>query len=520
MARQRINGGIAVVNQRKAGALLGYANILVKNLVNLVYTPMLLRFVGQADYGVYQSTYSFVFSLTLLTFGFSQAYVRFYMQERAHGERDSIKRLNGMYLILYIIISLVALILGLIFAVNAGNIFSKGFTFEQIELARVLIAIMSVNIAMTLFSTVFDAYILAHERFTFQQSRQLLTTLMTPLIAFLLLNLGMGALGVAFAQLAVTLVLLVLNIRYAIGILGMRFNIRQFDSRLFKAIAAFSAWTFANQICDLINQNLPNVVLGALSGASAVAVFAIAVQIRMVFMSLSTTMSNVFTPLINRVVAQSDNNKVLAGIMTRVGRYQAILFCWVYGGFVILGQFFIINWAGPEYSDAYLLVLIMAAPLFFPLTQNTGIEIQRAKNRHKARSIAYLLMAVTNLVITAVLAGGFGYWAPVAGYVAYVILGCGIFMNWYYQYRIGLDMLYFWRHVIPPIICSIIVIVICYSGTIIFPVDNWSMFIVWGIIYTLLYAAFTFFLVAVPEERIIIKKNVKQAVLRRKSNNN
>ena len=67
-----------MVSQRKTGAILGYANIIVKNLVNLVYTPMLLAFVGQADYGVYQTSNSFVFSLTLLTFGFSEAYIRFY----------------------------------------------------------------------------------------------------------------------------------------------------------------------------------------------------------------------------------------------------------------------------------------------------------------------------------------------------------------------------------------------------------------------------------------------------------
>ena len=51
-----------MVSQRKTGAILGYANIIVKNLVNLVYTPMLLAFVGQADYGVYQTSNSFVFS--------------------------------------------------------------------------------------------------------------------------------------------------------------------------------------------------------------------------------------------------------------------------------------------------------------------------------------------------------------------------------------------------------------------------------------------------------------------------
>lgn len=138
-------------SQRKAGALLGYVNIVVKNLVNLVYTPMLLHFIGQAEYGVYQSTYAFVFSLTLLTFGFSEAYVRFYMQKNANGTEEDIRRLNGMYLLLYIGVSLVALLLGFLFAVNAGLIFSKGFTVDEIALSRTLISIMTVNIACTLF---------------------------------------------------------------------------------------------------------------------------------------------------------------------------------------------------------------------------------------------------------------------------------------------------------------------------------------------------------------------------------
>ena len=35
--------------QRKTGALLGYANIIAKNLVNIIYVPLLLHFIGQAD---------------------------------------------------------------------------------------------------------------------------------------------------------------------------------------------------------------------------------------------------------------------------------------------------------------------------------------------------------------------------------------------------------------------------------------------------------------------------------------
>lgn len=489
-------------SQRRAGVILGYANIVVKNLVNLVYTPMLLSFVGQADYGVYQTSNSFVFSLSLLSFGFSQAYVRFYTRKRARGE--DVRVLNGVYLVLYSVVSAVAFLLGLGFAASAGTLFSASFTPDEVGLAQTVMSIMAGSIAVTLFNSVFDAYVLAHEEFRFQQSRQMLTTLATPFCAYALLCLGFGVVGVAVAQFAVNVVLLSLNASFCLGRLKMRFDVRRFDNGLFRAIAAFSAWVFANQVCELVNQNVPNVLLGALTSASSVAVFAVSLQIRSVFYSLSTTMSSVFTPKINSIVAESDDNAELTRLMARVGRYQAILFCWVFGGFVLLGRFFVDRWAGPGFSDAYWLVLAMTAPLIIPLTQNTGVEIQRAKNMHRARSVCYLAMALINLALTALLAPSIGYWAPVLGYVAYVVLGTGLFMNWYYQRRVGLDMVRFWRRALPVIGAGGLATAVCLVGAAALPVDGWLRFVGWGIAYSALYAVLFAALVLSGDERAAV----------------
>ena len=491
-----------VPSQRRVGVVLGYANIVVKNLVNLVYTPMLLSFVGQADYGVYQTSNSFVFSLSLLSFGFSQAYVRFYTQKRAHGE--DVRGLNGVYLVLYVAVSVLALLLGLSFAASARTLFSASFTPDEVLLAQTVMSIMAGSIAVTLFNSVFDAYVLAHEEFRFQQSRQLVTTLVTPFCAYALLCLGFGVVGVAFAQLTVNVALLALNVSFCLGRLKMRFDVRHFDTSLFRAIAAFSAWIFANQVCDLVNQNVPNVLLGALTSATAVAVFAVAVQVRSVFYSLSTTMSSVFTPKINRIVAESDDNAELTRLMTRVGRYQMVLFCWVYGGFAVLGRFFVERWAGSGFADAYWLVLAMTAPLVIPLTQNTGIEIQRAKNMHRARSVAMLLMAVLNIAVTFFASPVVGYWAPAVGYIASISLCNGAFMNWYYQKRVGLDMLFFWRQNLPVLLVGASVSVVCLAGTAALPVDGWFPFFAWGAAYTALLAAALWLAVLTKSERAAV----------------
>ena len=478
-----------MVSQRKAGAILGYANIIVKNLVNLVYTPMLLAFVGQADYGVFQTSNSFVFSLSLLTFGFSDAYIRFYTQKKAQGTEEDIKSLNGMYLVLYIGVCAVALTLGLLFAANVETFFSASFTADQVGLAGQLMAIMAFSVVCTLFSTVFDAYILAHEQFRFQQTRQMFTSLATPGVAFVLLNLGMGAVGVALAQLAVNVTLLLLNARFAIQKLGMRFNVRRFDVALFRAVAVFSAWIFVNQVCDLVNQSVPNILLGALTSAVTVSVFAVSIQVRNVFVSLSTVMSNVFIPKINRIVSTSDDNTELTHLMTRVGRYQMFLFCWVYCGFVLLGRFFVAKWAGEGFMDAYYLICAMALPLGVPLCQNTGIEIQRAKNKHKARSLVYLGMACINVIFTWLASPYLGYWAPAVAYIVSISLGNGLFMNWYYHARIGLDMCFFWKRNLPVVLVSAAVVAAGLVVSRFVPVSSWIGFALWGLVYSVVFAA-------------------------------
>lgn len=497
-------------NQRKVGIVLGYANILTKNIVNLVYTPMLLYFVGQADYGVYQSCNSFVFSLTLLSFGFSQAYVRFYMIKKINGTEEEINRLNTVYLVLYGVVSVLALVLGVAFASNAETVFSNGFTDNQITTASVVMSILACSIAITLFNSIFDAFVLAHERFFFQQSRQLAVTLAMPFAAFALLCLGMGVIGVAIAQLVVNIALLGLNAFFCLKRLRMRFDLHRFDMALFKSIAVFSSWLFINQICELINQNVPNILLGVFSGAVAVAVFAVSIQIRSLFYSLSTTMSNVFIPLINHIVVESNDNNQLTHLMTKVGRYQAILYIWVLGGFVILGKFFIDVWAGPGFEEAYWLVLAMTVPLFIPLVQNTGIEIQRAKNKHKARSVCYLFMAGLNLAITILLSPYISYWAAAIGYIAYVILGCGVFMNWYYQKRIGLSMGYFWKRVLPVVVIGVVATGICLYGTSLLPVNDCLSFFWWGIVYTLLYAVLAFMTILTKEERCSLIQKIRR----------
>lgn len=65
-------------NQLKLGAVLSYVSMGIGYIISIVYTPIMLRLLGQSEYGLYNLVNSVVSYLGLLSFGFGSAYIRYY----------------------------------------------------------------------------------------------------------------------------------------------------------------------------------------------------------------------------------------------------------------------------------------------------------------------------------------------------------------------------------------------------------------------------------------------------------
>ena len=116
----------------KYGAILGYVNIFSTILVTLVYTPIMLRLVGQSEYGLYALISSIISYLSVLDMGFGNAMIRFVSKSQAKKENDS--KINGMFLFLYIIIGIVAFIIGMALYANVEVLFSNSLTALELIL--------------------------------------------------------------------------------------------------------------------------------------------------------------------------------------------------------------------------------------------------------------------------------------------------------------------------------------------------------------------------------------------------
>ncbi len=499
-----------MLNQRKAGVLLSYAGELVKILVNLIYTPIMLRLLGQSEYGLYQLVYSVVSYLGLLSLGFGSSYLRFYSRYKAKNDEDEISKLNGMFMIIFCSISVICILCGAVMIGNIRTIFGTGLTDSEYETARVLMGLLIINLAMTFPNSVFNCSITAHEKFLFQKLLILLQNLFSPFLTLPLLIMGYGSIGMVSVTTFLTFALLLSNMFYCFKKLHIRFAFKGLKIALLKEMWVFTFFIFLNQIIDQINWSVDKFLLGRLAGTPAVAVYGVGGQINTLYLQFSSSVSSVFIPKVNRIVAESNDDTQLTKLFTKVGRIQFIVLGLILSGFIFLGIPFVKIWAGAEYGASYAVALLLIIPVTVPLIQNLGVEIQRAKNMHKARAVVYLAIAIANVFVSIPLIKLMGPAGAALGTAISLFAGNIVFMNWYYHARIGMNMIYFWKEIakfIPALIVP------CVVGIIIMNFANITGLVklgVFAVIYAAVYGLSMYFLGMNEEEKQLVMGPIRK----------
>ncbi len=503
-------------SQLKLGVVLSYITLAIQMLVQLVYTPVMINLIGQSEYGLYTLVGSVVSYLSLLSFGATGAYLRFYMRFKKNNDKNGVARLNGLFLIVFLIMSAVALVAGIVLAQFTPQVFGDKLTAAELDKAEVLMYILVFNIALTFPSSLFDSIVSAHEQFVFQRLLNMLSVLFNPLICLPLLLTGHDSVAIVAVTLIISVLKLIVNVWYCIVKLRTDFSFRDFDFSLLKEIAVFSFFLFLNMLIDQINWSVDKYILGRVSGTNEVAVYGVSATINSAFLSFSTAVSSVFSPKVNGIVAENkpDMLKALDSLFIKVGRIQFMVLGLIASGFVVFGKYFITDiYVTSEYVNSYYASLFLILPSIIPLIQNMGIEIQRAVNKHKFRSLVYLAMAFINVIISIPLGMEFGSIGTAAGTGLSLIIANGIIMNIYYYKVIGIDVFSFWKSILGILKGLVVPVVFGFFIMKYIIFESIRVFLLWALLYAVVYCVFVFVFGANENERDIILK-----ILRKRKN--
>ena len=475
------------VNQLKMGTILSYVSIGVQNRIAMIYTPVMLRLLGQSEYGLYQLGNSTVAYLSLLSFGFGSSYVRFFYQYKVKGQEEEIRKLNSIFLLVFCTIAAICIVIGGGLILSADMLFANSLSGAEVEELQWLMVVLVITTALTFPNIIFDCYITAHEKYIFQRILLIAVNVLNPCIALPLLLLGCRSMSLVLANLILSLLRIGFNILYCIKKLDMKFQFRGMELHVLKSVGTFSFYIFLNEVVNQINWNVGKFILGIVQNTGVVAIFSVGSQFNQYFINMSSAVSNVFIPRVNKMVAEKQSDQKLSDLFTRIGRIQYIILAAVLAGYLLYGKFFISKWAGEGYDEAYYVGAVIMIPTLIPLIQNIGIEIQRAENKHKFRSVAYFIIAVLNLLITIPLSRKFGAIGSAIGTAVATCVGNILLMNWYYQKKIHLDIPGFFKSMAKP---TLALLVACAEGLavkMVFGVNSWLAFFSQGALFLAVY---------------------------------
>ena len=352
---------------------------------------------------------------------------------------------------------------------------------------------------------VFSSTINAYERFFFLKLVNLITVVLKYSFMVLLLKFGYKTVAITIVAALSSILMQCAYAIYCKEKIKISFTFKGMDKGFAREIFWFSFYIFLGLLIDFINSNADKLILGAIVGTTAVTIYTFGVYFQNYFQELSLAMSGVFLPSIVSIYEKEHDMKKISDIFLRVGRLQMAVLVLALSGFAVVGKEFIHLWLGKGYTDAYYIGLIIMLPGLVPLTQNIGISVLRAMNLHKYRSYMFLAIATLNVAISIPLAKAYGGIGAAVGTALANLAGQITYMNIFYARRVHIDIKQYWKNLLRFVLPTVPIVIATALAKRIWPVDSWLTFAIYVLVFSAVYFALYWIVVANDYEKELIR---------------
>lgn len=423
---------------------MSYVAIAVSVLSALLYTPILIRMLGTADYGLYALLFTIVSLLTLLDFGVGNATVRYVARNRLEADEERQARLIGTIFLFYVAVGCLTVFVGFLGKGLVVESLLTSFTVKQLLVLDELLLLVVVYVGLSFPLSVFSSVLMAYERFVFLKVSQIVRLVAVPLLSLCGLLLGGHILMLFSVLMVVQLAVSLSAVLYCFYKLKVRISFRRLERQFVKGLSVYASFVFLTTVADRLFWQTDSFLLGVLASAEAVAVYAVSLEFVMLFATLSLSLSSLFLPRLSRLVVDEANFSEVNRLFLKVSRLQMLLLFFVWSGFLLVGDRFVEWWAGEDFALVYPLVLVLMSTFFIDLVQNMGLVVLQARGLFLFRALVLLGCGVLNVLVSVPVIQVYGATGTAVVTAAFVGVGHVAIMNVYFH-RVGLNMVAYWR---------------------------------------------------------------------------
>lgn len=493
------------MNEIKIGALLNYIRLFVKLGIGFFLSPFILESLGRAEFGIYSIAGTIIGWLALCDFGLTASTTKFLCEYQAKGDGEGEAHFLGNVAALFSVIGCIVLVSGLCIYPFLGNIFPK-FSEEELKLYRILYLMTLLNTSIMFPARTLGGIAAARQKYVIPGSVSLGVSLCSTCATIIILLLGYKSIALCAAGIFFGVLAMMWNVYYCFCILKARITWNGWDISLCKSVFAFSFWMFMDQLINIMNTGSSNFIVGMTQGSEEVSVYSYGLTVFQYYYMASGCIAGLFLPKVVGLVVAEASNTQLTDMMIKVGRAQLMLIGSMYFGILLFGQEFFHLWLGHVLGertfDCWFITVTIMIPYGFLLLQALGWQILQARNAMKYRVKVLAITSFFSLILGFYLSMAFGSKALAIGTSCSVVVGQGVFMNWFYWKRLKLEIPRFFKETLHGWwLWGGVLILSGMELNQLFSNPSWGIFLIKIILFLLIYCISIIFLYAKKEER-------------------
>ncbi|WP_460771721.1 lipopolysaccharide biosynthesis protein [Mariniluteicoccus flavus] len=409
--------------------MLSYLGIGLAIVSGLVVTPLLVRYLGREDYAIFSLANSVV---TLLAFdlGLNSAVARFVATAEARASRRRTLQVLRIIHKVYWVLDLLFLAVLLLVWLNASRVF-PALEVAQLERFRTALLVAGLVMVASFPLQPANGTLQGLERFVALRGSDVAWRILGIAVVLAVVAADLGLYVLVAGTAAVTLVIGLFRavVCWRAGV--WTFRSPRADRDLRREVASYTSWSFLVALGMRMMVMVMPSVLAALSGAHAVAGFAIAAMIEGYVWLIANAVNGLFLPKVARLMAD-ENHVEFEALAIRVGRFQLIILGLVVGGVAAFGKEFMRLWLGTGFDDVYLICLALIVPSLVVQTQEVAMSALVARGEIRYRAACTAVAAVVNLSVAMLLVPGMGALGGAISVACGSVVGYVIAMNMVY----------------------------------------------------------------------------------------
>ncbi len=468
------------------------SNFLVtflKLVIALIMTPILVKALGNHDYGIWEVIVSVIGYMGLLDLGLRPSVTRNIAFYRAQDNTLKVQKIYSTALAFMIGAGLICLSVFLVWSQTTPEVLAED-SAEDIQRYSYLLIIIGCQLFIQLTGTMAESVLEGYHKYYLKNNITIVNTLIGNFLIWSFINesnailvvAGVSALGISVKY--ILYFILVANDKD----LPLKPNPFLADRATLTELLKFGGKSFIQGVTWRIQQSIDPILIALILNPAQVIYYAIPSNLINYYRSISMTLTQAFLPFFSELAGAKGNQNDSVNVFLIASRFSLLVIIPISLAIFLFGSDFIGLWVGQEYQDEGTLILwALNLTALLNYLDPFASKYLTAHNKHGIYAKLTPIAIVINIAITCTLMNYIGVLGAAIG----TLIPTLIFFPIYFSFRSKVQEItwstYISSVVAPHVIPALVSFVVTFALIKRFEITSFISLLILGAVFALSY---------------------------------